>query len=611
MKFKKTTILILLVYILVLVGCGGTDSPEKLWKNYIKTMNTKNIESVAEIYYPKDSKKYNSFLENVDEENYFPFHKLNTKSFKPVLVNLKYYCAEIEVEVEDQDGTNTREFFVYFYRDLDKKWRFISEVNPTTSDPDLLGNKPDNGYYNSIVKNADGFDYKYYYGATTGITNLNTDYVKIVAPNSNSKKVIIPEMIEGVPVTMIGDFAFFDYFRIFSLTFPTSKLEEIVIPDTVTTIEKYAFYQTKKLKTLELPKSLKLVGNYAFASSGITSLTINTNEDNMYGNIVEIPSKDSLIISGNSVVYENENSNYAVNGVSVNWTISDSNIATIDNNGRLKAISPGEVTITATSKNDPTMFSSANVIVKPITEKQLTADSEVEDLIFTVQKVGYVGDKISIVKGKTTANWTTSDESIAKFDLAGKLELLAPGEVTIIATNQNNESEKATAMITVEEASKKSVETVLNHRDIVFTGARNLFVSDIIKLKTTGYQLGDIIWTSSNEAIASVSTYEGVVTAHSDGNVVITATLKDNPNVFSNVRLRVSPVNASITFAENALDRLYNLKTLYVNAINPKSIEFKGNLKLPKDTIIYVPAQNYESYKIIWKDYEKQIQIMP
>lgn len=613
MKFKRITILILLIYILVLVGCGGTDSPEKVWKNYIKAMNAKNIESVAEVYYPKDSKNYISFVEGIDKESYFSFVSISTKSFTPVLVNPKYYCAEIEIDFENSSGVNTRKFFVYFYRDLDEKWRFISEVNPTTSDLELLGNKPDNGYYNSIVKTGDGFDYKYYYGTTTGIPNLNTDYVKIVAPNSNGKKIVIPSTIEGAPVTMIGDFAFFNYFRVFSVTFPTSKLEEIVIPDTVTTIEKYAFYQAKKLKELELPKSVNSVGQYAFASSGLTSLTINTNEDPMYGNIVEIVSKDSLTIIGNAVVYLGDLPTYEVSGHSVDWSISDENIATINSSGALNLLNSGEVIITATSKADPTMYSTAKVTVLPATEKNVEATSELDDLKFKTLKTNYVGDVLNITKGSIAANWSTSDENIAVFDNFGRLKLLAPGEVTIIATNKENESQVATATINVQDASKKYVETTLSHENdvIVFTGARNLYVSDYIKLKTTGYELGDIIWSSSDESIATVSTYEGVVTAHAEGSVIIKATLKDNPNISSVVEIKVSAVNPSITFSENALDRLYNLKTLYINAINPNSVVFKGNLKLPNDTIIYVPAQNYETYKTVWKDYEKQIQVMP
>jgi hypothetical protein len=101
MKRKKVSIIVLLLFILLLVGCGGNTSPESTWDKYIKAMNNKSLEEVAEIYYVKDSTSYNRFLEGKTASEYFPFTKITTNKFEPTLVNINYYAAHINVLVDD------------------------------------------------------------------------------------------------------------------------------------------------------------------------------------------------------------------------------------------------------------------------------------------------------------------------------------------------------------------------------------------------------------------------------------------------------------------------------------------------------------------------------
>lgn len=55
--------------------------------------------------------------------------------------------------------------------------------------------------------------------------------------------------------------------------FSESGLEEIHIPEGVTSIDEYAFYNCKNLKTIFLPKSLKKIGLSAFSGYQADSLT--------------------------------------------------------------------------------------------------------------------------------------------------------------------------------------------------------------------------------------------------------------------------------------------------------------------------------------------------
>ena len=54
----------------------------------------------------------------------------------------------------------------------------------------------------------------------------------------------------------------------------TPDVEEIIIPNSVISIENHAFFDCKKLKTIVIPDSVTRIGDNAFYGSGIESITI-------------------------------------------------------------------------------------------------------------------------------------------------------------------------------------------------------------------------------------------------------------------------------------------------------------------------------------------------
>lgn len=609
MRVKKSFIAIMMILVLVLVGCGSNTSPDRLWSRYISAMNTQELESVAAIYYSEGSADYNAFIENNDPNVYFAdFDSLKTRSFEAEVVNKDYYCANVTISLTLDGSSQRKQFLVYFYRDSTTGWKFTNEVDVTAYDLALLGNEPNSFYYANIIKTVDGFDYKYVYSGTAGVIS-DDDYVKIVAPEKNSTNIVIPDQIEGKPVTVIGDFAFFDYFKVLSVTVPTSKLQQITIPNSVTQIDQYAFYQAKNLKSLELPSSVRTVGKYAFAScTNMETLTIDVDESAMYGaeNIVTLVGRDSMNIAADRRVYIEDNIFLATGGALVDWSSSDDAVATVAASGKLTLVAPGTVTIRATHKNDNTLYSEAEFTVLPKAQKTITSTTTVALYQFTIKSDWFVGDTQTLTMQSQNVSWETNNASIATIDQSGKLTALAPGNVTITARSTTSDV-ISTAQITVLPANQRQVVTTYSYTPISFGGARKMYVSDLITLQTSDYDLGDILWTSSNNAIATVSMYDGKVEAIAKGNAIIKATLTSNPNIYTTVNIQVAEVPAAITFSENALDRLSSLKTIYVNAINPNSVVWKGTLKLPSDVKIYVPAQNYESYLKVWSDYTKVI----
>lgn len=88
--------------------------------------------------------------------------------------------------------------------------------------------------------------------------------VKIIYYNGSEKDLIIPDEINGMPVSIIGD-------RVFS----GKTFTNLVIPDSVTTIESEAFEYCKELKTAQLGKGVTTIDTRAFYEcSNLESINI-------------------------------------------------------------------------------------------------------------------------------------------------------------------------------------------------------------------------------------------------------------------------------------------------------------------------------------------------
>lgn len=109
------------------------------------------------------------------------------------------------------------------------------------------------------------------------------------------------------------------------------------------------------------------------------------------------------------------------------WKSSDSNIASVDNNGKVKGVSTGIVTITATKQgyeyNNKVFVYEANV------KKENIENGSIIN--------GEVGKKITMGLG-STYTWISSDSSIATIDNNGIVTLLKQGNVIILGQKDNN-----------------------------------------------------------------------------------------------------------------------------------------------------------------------------
>ena len=128
----------------------------------------------------------------------------------------------------------------------------------------------------------------FYYQKTDNNEICVTDCV-----NTDIKELMIPETIDGLPVTSIGKNAFFHL----------EEMTSCVIPDSVTSIDKQTFVGCPKLITVSIGSGVSSIGEFSFADSlNLTSFTVSKDNPtySSVGGCLFNKSGDTLILYAGS-----------------------------------------------------------------------------------------------------------------------------------------------------------------------------------------------------------------------------------------------------------------------------------------------------------------------
>lgn len=189
------------------------------------------------------------------------------------------------------------------------------------------------------------------------------------------------------------------------------------------------------------------------------------------------------------------------------WSSSNTNVATVDNSGKVTFKTSGTTTITYTLSNTCCGSDSAsiNLKVEAITKPP-------KPTLVLSNNCASVGDTDKpTVSG--AANYSSSDVSIATVNAStGVISPISPGTCTIsgYVSNECYDSDLATATFTV--YAKPTGSTI--------SGVDTLLVRQTAQWSYTSNTTGDV-WSTSDSRIATVS-QTGVVTAVAIGNATIT-----------------------------------------------------------------------------------------
>lgn len=122
----------------------------------------------------------------------------------------------------------------------------------------------------------------------------------------------------------------------------------------------------------------------------------------------------------------------------VTWSSSNESIATVNNNGRVTAISEGKATITATTGNGLSASGTVEVIPLP-TSVVLPAALRIPSGFSILLKPQFKPDN-----SQAECRWSSSDEGIATVDASGKVWAKKPGSAIITVKTSNGLSANCT-----------------------------------------------------------------------------------------------------------------------------------------------------------------------
>jgi len=197
----------------------------------------------------------------------------------------------------------------------------------------------------------------------------------------------------------------------------------------------------------------------------------------------------------------------------ITWASSNTAVAAVSANGLVTANAIGSAMITATTKDGV----SAQVMINVEAQTTITIAGEATRIL----TLGLSEQLFANVPNNSTAlpiTWTSSNTAVATVNEYGIVTAKAAGSAMITATTKDGVS--AQVMITVEAPTTLSLSNVPSGKLVV--GKTHKLIANVPHNSTAL----PITWTSSNEAVATISA-DGVITPKAPGNTIITATTND------------------------------------------------------------------------------------
>lgn len=167
---------------------------------------------------------------------------------------------------------------------------------------------------------------------------------------------------------------------------------------------------------------------------------------------------DVKLNDGNETTVEATVSPADATDVKVSYASTDEAVATVDKDGRVQVLQPGEYDIVTTLTQEDKKVVEKKTHIKAYYEVEGITLDKTEGILTAGNTVALNATVLpEEVADETTVTWTSSDEKIATVDENGKVTAIAAGEATITA---NAGEKSATYKLTVQ--AKKVAQTTTN-----------------------------------------------------------------------------------------------------------------------------------------------------
>lgn len=298
--------------------------------------------------------------------------------------------------------------------------------------------------------------------------------------------------------------------------------------------------------------SCKIKVEKATSSSSKKTTTKNTTKKTNNNSVTKVTIKgDSKINIGDTKTYTANVSPSNANR-KVTWKSSNKKIAKVNSNGQVTGIKKGQVTITATSKDNVNKKDSIKIeVVKPTSK---LGSSQKTDICSYDTMGIWNNNGTSILIGNTTYipyindenfeinnyEYISTDNSIIKIGEDGKITGIKSGYVYIKVLSKVDGSQyKSILYIKVLDPSmcdNKTIKSITINKK-----SSSIYISETANLKVTinpsDISNKNVIWKSSNDKVATVK--NGKVTAKRKGKATITATSVLDPTKSVSAKITV------------------------------------------------------------------------
>lgn len=302
---------------------------------------------------------------------------------------------------------------------------------------------------------------------------------------------------------------------------------------------------------------------------------------------------------------------------SLTWKSSNTKVATIDKNGKVKALKVGNAIITATSTDGSNVSAQCKIkVVQRVTKIKLNKS------IINLSKKGKTAKiKATVYPNNAydkSVNWTSNNKKVATVDKNGKIKATTNKGTTYVNAIAKDGSKIRTRVLVV--VGEKVKKITLNKSSVTLNrGAKNrtFQLKKAIKNKNATYK--GVSWYSSNKNVATVNS-NGKVTIKHRGKVVITVKAKDGSNKSAKCKVTVRQLvtklsynkaiqkaevykNKTIKFAVAVVPNNANNKGLTYSSSNKKvaTVNSKGVIKGIKAGTVTITAKAKDSSKKIVK----------
>jgi uncharacterized protein YjdB len=257
------------------------------------------------------------------------------------------------------------------------------------------------------------------------------------------------------------------------------------------------------------------------------------------------------------------------------WKSSNTKVATVDKNGKVKALKVGNAIITATSTDGSNVSAQCKIkVVQRVTKIKLNKS------IINLSKKGKTAKLKAAVLPNNAYNksvtWKSNNTKVVTVDKNGKIKATTNKGTTYVNAIAKDGSKIRTRILVV--VGKKVKKITLNKSSVTLNrGAKNrtFQLKKAIKNKNATYK--GVSWYSSNKNVATVNS-NGKVTIKHRGKVVITVKAKDGSNKSAKCKFTVKQLVTKLSYNnKKQVKELYKNKTIkFAVTVVPSNANNKG-----------------------------------